>query len=181
MVHIQLGKPTHNGGAKSFDGKLRNKRVNASRFWNCSTPRKIPARKMEYNSCRPHRSLGYLSLDDFTQQWRFVSLSYDLCRAENRPHPVNPDGLRFALSLTRLLPAKRSLFKRAEQKNMDYDFRCRTGRKSGVRSWTRESKKIGVFTIGSLGFGRKDQGRREHHDFRLAPANAGESLTYETG
>lgn len=104
LVHIQPGKPTQNGGMESFNGKLRDECLNTSRFWNLfDARRKISAWKAEYNSRRPHSSLGYLTPDKFAQQWRLVSPSYDLCRAVDQPPQGDPDGLRFAPALTRLL------------------------------------------------------------------------------
>jgi hypothetical protein len=45
-------------------------------FWNLfDARRKIPTWKTEYNSRRPHSSLGYLSPDEFAQQWNAASLS----------------------------------------------------------------------------------------------------------
>jgi putative transposase len=104
LVHIQPGKPTQNGGMESFNGKLRDECLNTSWFWNLfDARRKISAWKSEYNSRRPHSSLGYLTPDEFTQQWRSVSSSYDALRAAEQPRQGSPDGLRFAPALTRLL------------------------------------------------------------------------------
>ena len=76
---------------------------NLSRFQNLiAARRKISAWKTEYNSRRPHSSLGYLTPDEFVRQWRFVSPSYDPCRAAEQPRQGDPDGLRFAPALTRL-------------------------------------------------------------------------------
>ena len=105
LVHIQPGKPTQNGGMESFNGKLRDECLNVSWFWNLfDARRKISAWKTEYNSRRPHSSLGYLTSDEFVRQWRSVSTSYDPCRAAEQPRQGDPDGLRFAPALTRLPP-----------------------------------------------------------------------------
>lgn len=104
LVHIQPGKPTQNGGMESFNGKLRDECLNTSWFWNLfDARRKISAWKMEYNSCRPHSSLSYLTPDEFARQWRLVSPSNDPCRAADQPHQGDPGGLRFAPALTRLI------------------------------------------------------------------------------
>jgi len=85
LVHIQPGKPTQNGGMESFNGKLRDECLNTSWFWNLfDARRKISAWKTEYNSRRPHSSLGYLTPDEFARQWRFVSPCYDPCRSAQR-------------------------------------------------------------------------------------------------
>jgi hypothetical protein len=89
---------------ESFNGKLRDECLNTSWFWNLfDARRKISAWKTEYNSRRPHSSLGYSAPDEFAQQWRFVSPSYDPRRAVEQPPQGDPDGLRFAPALTRLL------------------------------------------------------------------------------
>jgi putative transposase len=104
LVHIQPGKPTQNGGMESFNGKLRDECLNTSWFWNLfDARRKIAAWKMEYNSRRPHSSLSYLTPDEFARQWRLVSPSNDVCRAAEQPRQGDPEGLRFAAALTRLL------------------------------------------------------------------------------
>jgi putative transposase len=103
VVHIQPGKPTQNAGMESFNGKLRDECLNPSWFWNLfDARRKISAWQTEYNSRRPHSSLGYLTPDEFARQWRFVSPSYAACRAADQPRQGDPDGLRFASALTRL-------------------------------------------------------------------------------
>lgn len=69
IVHIQPGKPTQNGGMESFNGKLRDECLNTSWFWNLFDARKkIGSWKTEYNSRRPHSSLGYLTPDEFARQ-----------------------------------------------------------------------------------------------------------------
>jgi putative transposase len=69
LVQIQPGKPTQNGGMESFNGKLRDECLNVSWFWNLfDARRKISAWKMEYNSRRPHSSLGYLTPDEFGRE-----------------------------------------------------------------------------------------------------------------
>ena len=76
LVHIQPGKPTQNGGMESFNGKLRDECLNTSCFWNLFDARKkIGSWKTEYNSRRPHSSLGYLTPDEFARQWQTASLS----------------------------------------------------------------------------------------------------------
>ncbi len=52
----------------------------------------------------PDSSLGYLTPDEFARQWRFVSPSYDPCRAAEQPCQGNPDGFRFASGLDPAAP-----------------------------------------------------------------------------
>lgn len=107
IVHIQPGKPTQNGGMESFNGKLRDECLNVNWFWNLfDARRKISDWKTEYNSRRPHSSLGYLTPNDFTRQWKAASLSRQENMAVDHPNQGNPDGLRFAPALTRLLPGQ---------------------------------------------------------------------------
>ena len=103
-MHIQPGKPTQNGGMESFNGKLRDECLNTSWFWNLFDARKkISAWKTEYNSRRPHSSLAYRTPDDFARQWQTASLSNAKSMAAEQPRQGDPDGLRFAPALTRLL------------------------------------------------------------------------------
>jgi len=107
LVHIQPGKPTQNGGMESFNGKLRDECLNTSWFWNLFDARnarkKISAWKTEYNSRRPHSSLAYRTPDEFMRQWQAASLSEAKSMAVDQPYQGDPDGLRFAPALTRLL------------------------------------------------------------------------------
>jgi putative transposase len=107
IVHIQPGKPTQNGGMESFNGKLRDECLNVNWFWNVfDARRKNSAWKLEYNSRRPHSSLGYLTPDEFARQWKAASLSGAKSMAVEQPYQGNPDGLRFAPALTPLLPGQ---------------------------------------------------------------------------
>jgi putative transposase len=89
---------------ESFNGKLRDECLNTSWFWNLfDARRKISAWKTEYNSRRPHSSLGYLTPDEFTRRWKAASLSATESMAVGQPHQGNPDGLRYAPALTWLI------------------------------------------------------------------------------
>jgi putative transposase len=107
IVHIQPGKPTQNGGMESFNGKLRDECLNVSWFWNLFDARKkISTWRSEYNSHRPHSSLGYLTPDEFARKWQASFLPEAKSMAGGQPRQGNPDGLRFAPALTRLLPGQ---------------------------------------------------------------------------
>ena len=104
LVHIQPGKPTQNGGMESFNGKLRDECLNTSWFWNLFDARKkIGSWRTEYNSRRPHSSLGYVTPDEYTRQWQAASLSAAKNMAADQPCQGDPNGLRFAPTLTGLL------------------------------------------------------------------------------
>jgi putative transposase len=84
--------------------KLRDECLNTSWFWNLfDAGRKIEAWKKEYNSRRPHSSLRYLTPDEFARQWQIASLSEAKSMAGDQPRQGDPDGLRFAPALIRLL------------------------------------------------------------------------------
>src|SRR5277367_4075341 len=89
---------------ESFNGKLRDECLNTSRFRNLFDARKkISAWKMEYNSRRPHSSLSCRTPDEFARQWQAASLSEAKRMAVDQPCQGDPDRLRFAPALTRLI------------------------------------------------------------------------------
>jgi putative transposase len=68
LIHIQPGKPTQNGHIESFNGRLRDECLNANWFHNLAdAKRKIGAWRDEYNSERPHSSLGYRTPNEFAE------------------------------------------------------------------------------------------------------------------
>jgi putative transposase len=78
ILHIRPGKPTENAYVESFHGRLRDECLNVSWFWNLfDARRKIFAWQKDYNSQRPHSSLGYRTPEEFTQQWLLA------CREQN--------------------------------------------------------------------------------------------------
>jgi putative transposase len=63
---IEPGKPTQNAYIESFNGKLRDECLNANYFLSLDDARrKIEAWRVEYNTERPHSSLGYRSPAEF--------------------------------------------------------------------------------------------------------------------
>jgi putative transposase len=77
MNHIQPGKPMQNGHVESFNGRLRDECLNTHWFRNLyDARRKITLWRDDYNSVRPHSSLGYRTPDEFAQQWQRPSSSY---------------------------------------------------------------------------------------------------------
>ena len=66
LIHIQPGKPMQNGHVESFNGRLRDECLNANWFRTLADAReKIGAWRNEYNSERPHSSLGYRTPNEF--------------------------------------------------------------------------------------------------------------------
>ena len=70
LIHIQPGKPMQNGHVESFNGRLRAECLNASWFHNLMDARaRIGAWWQEYNSERPHTSLGDRTPNEFAAIW----------------------------------------------------------------------------------------------------------------
>ena len=66
LIHIQPGKPTQNAYVESFNSKLREECLRASWFQNLFEARRIMANwRRDYNQCRPHSSLSYLTPAEF--------------------------------------------------------------------------------------------------------------------
>lgn len=66
LAYIQPGKPVENAHVESFNGKLRDECLNVSWFRNLWQARaRIDAWRREYNSERPHSSLGYQTPEAF--------------------------------------------------------------------------------------------------------------------
>lgn len=66
LIHIQPGRPMQNGRVESFNGRLRDECLNANWFPTIATAKeKIETWREEYNTDRPHSSLGYLTPREF--------------------------------------------------------------------------------------------------------------------
>lgn len=62
LIHVQPGRPTQNGYVESFNGKLREECLRINWFQNLFEARRIIADwPHDYNECRPHSSLNYLT------------------------------------------------------------------------------------------------------------------------
>ncbi len=69
--YIAPGKPQQNGFMESLNGKLRDECLNEHVFaWLAQARRIIEAWRIDYNTARPHSSLGYLTPDEFAASWR---------------------------------------------------------------------------------------------------------------
>ena len=76
IVHIQPGKPSQNGHIESFNGRFRDECLNISWFLNLADARrKIESWRKEYNTERPHSSLGYVTPEEFAGRVASTSLS----------------------------------------------------------------------------------------------------------
>jgi len=60
--YIAPGKPTQNGFVESFNGRMRDELLNESLFFGLDHARqKVAAWALDYNTRRPHSSIGYLT------------------------------------------------------------------------------------------------------------------------
>ena len=79
---IEPGKPTQNGYAESFNGRLRDECLNEHWFPTLEEARRlIEAWRQDYNTVRPHSSLGDLTPAEFVERERSLTLtnSQGLC------------------------------------------------------------------------------------------------------
>jgi len=68
---IAPGSPWQNGFRESFHSRLREEFLYGTLFASVAEARVLcEAYRREYNEERPHQSLGYLTPEEFKQQWR---------------------------------------------------------------------------------------------------------------
>ena len=68
---IQPGKPTQNAYVESKNGSMRRELLNAHLFYSLSEVRwRCEEWRLDYNTERPHKSLGYLSPKIYAETWR---------------------------------------------------------------------------------------------------------------
>ncbi len=66
LAYIEPGKPQQNGYQESFQGRLRDECLNEHWFTSLADAReKIEAWRVDYNTQRPHSSLGYQTPEEF--------------------------------------------------------------------------------------------------------------------
>lgn len=66
---IRPGKPTENGFIESFNGRLRDELLNTELFFDLAEARKmLECWRQDYNTLRPHSSLGYRPPAEFAQR-----------------------------------------------------------------------------------------------------------------
>lgn len=70
-LHIAPGSPWQNGYCESFNGKLRDELLNGEVFYTLKEAQVILEQfRKEYNTERPHSSLGYLTPCEFKDGYR---------------------------------------------------------------------------------------------------------------
>ncbi len=75
-LFIDPGSPWQNGKCESFNGKLRDECLNTQWFRTLREAKiLIELWRREYNSFRPHRSLGYATPDEFAARWHSTNPS----------------------------------------------------------------------------------------------------------
>ena len=68
LDYTRPGKPTDNGLIESFNGRLRDEFLNVHEFVTMhDTREKLKAWQEDYNTCRPHGSLGHLTPSEFVK------------------------------------------------------------------------------------------------------------------
>lgn len=69
LQFIRPGKPVENAYIESFNGRLRDECLNQYWFLSLEHARRIIEEwRADYNTARPHSSLGYLTPDEYTSQ-----------------------------------------------------------------------------------------------------------------
>ncbi len=80
---IRPGRPTENGYIESFNGKLRDELLNTELFFSLPEAReKLERYRLDYNTLRPHSSLGYQSPVEYARE-------LGLKRNQSDPNPKN--------------------------------------------------------------------------------------------
>lgn len=68
---IRPGKPVENAFIESFNGRLRDECLNANVFFSLEDARqKVESFKLDYNTRRPHSSLGNFTPEEFVGHWK---------------------------------------------------------------------------------------------------------------
>lgn len=71
LQYIQPGRPMQNGFIERKNGSLRRELLNAYIFYRLSEVREMcETWRQDYNTERPHKSLGYLSPAIFADRWK---------------------------------------------------------------------------------------------------------------
>jgi len=78
--YVAPGKPQQNGFVESFNGRFRDKCLNEHLFSSLTTARRIiEAWRLDYNTARPHMSLGGLTPAAFATRPKQGHMENGLC------------------------------------------------------------------------------------------------------
>lgn len=76
LEYIRPGKPMENAFVESFNGKFRDECLNENWFLDLNDARsQIDTWRHDYNTCRPHSALGYLTPKEFANTLNFQAAS----------------------------------------------------------------------------------------------------------
>jgi putative transposase len=102
--YIAPGKPMQNGYIESFNGRMRNELLNESLFFGLDHSRELISTWVEdYNTARPHSSLGYQTPKAFSKALRAARDHHAAQRTGSARWPlapVAPHGVSPAEALT---------------------------------------------------------------------------------
>ena len=86
-LYIEAGCPWQNGYIESFNARLREECLNREELWTLTEARVvIEDWRWKYNHVRPHRSLGYITPNEFAQD-EVGEEAKSQCRALGRATP----------------------------------------------------------------------------------------------
>ncbi len=98
MQYIQPGRPMQNAYIERKNGSIRRELLNAYLFYSLAEVRAMSSEwRMDYNTERPHKSLGYLSPVAFTQQY------YKSKESEPQLYPQTANGNTLPIKESRLV------------------------------------------------------------------------------
>jgi putative transposase len=100
--YIAPGKPTQNGFVESFNGRMRDELLNESLFFSLDHAReKLAAWAADYNTRRPHSSIGYQTPAAYAAHLTATGRSAAQCGSSTaRPvAPTAPQGVTNAETL----------------------------------------------------------------------------------
>ncbi len=87
--YIAPGKPQQNGFIESFNSRLRDELLNETLFGSLAHARAALAEwRLDYNTARPHSSLGNLAPVDYAELSVLASQRDGTLRAIGAPRPV---------------------------------------------------------------------------------------------
>ena len=96
--YIAPGKPTQNGFVESFNGKMRDELLNESLFFSLDHAReKLAAWAADYNTRRPHSSIGYQTPAAYAAQLTATGRSAAQC-GSSTARPVAPTAPQGAIN-----------------------------------------------------------------------------------